>query len=88
MKGSRFTESQIFEVLKESEVGTKTGELCRKYSISTATLYKWRSKYGGMTLSDLKKLKELELENSKLKHLLAEALLDIQSLKLINSKKY
>jgi putative transposase len=88
MKGSRFTESQIFEILKESEAGTKTGELCRKHSISAATLYKWRSKFGGMTLSDLKKLKELEQENSKLKHLLAEALLDIQALKLINSKKY
>ncbi len=87
MKKSRFTETQIFEILKEAQAG-KTSETCRKHGISANTFYVWRSKYGGLTLSDLKRLKELELENSQLKRLVADQALDIHSLKLINSKKF
>ena len=87
MKKSRFTEVQIFEILKEAEVG-KTSETCRKHGISANTFYTWRSRYGGMTLSDLKRMKELEAENSQLKRLVADQALDIQALKAINSKKF
>lgn len=76
MKGKRFTEEQIIRVLKESEAGAKTAELCRKHGISEATFYNWKAKYGGMTVSDAKRLKDLEAENAKLKKLLAEAELD------------
>ena len=87
MKKSRFTETQIFEILKEAQAG-KTSEVCRKHGISANTFYVWRSKYGGLTLSDLKRLKELEHENSELKRLVADQALDIRALKLINSKKF
>jgi putative transposase len=87
MKKSLFSETQIFEILKEAEAG-KTSETCRKHGISAATFYKWRSKYGGMDLSDLKRMKELELENSKLKRLVADLSLDVQALKAINAKKF
>lgn len=87
MKKSLFSETKIFEILKEAEAG-KTSDTCRKHGISSATFYKWRSKYGGMTLSDLKHMKELELENSKLKRLVADLSLDIVALKAINSKKF
>ena len=87
MKKSRFTEAQIFEILKEAEAG-KTSETCRKHGISANTFYTWRSRYGGMTLSDLKRMKELEAENSQLKRLVADQALDIQALKAINSKKF
>ena len=88
MKKSKFSEPQIFEILKESEAGAKTTELCRKYGISSQTLYKWRSKYGGMTLSDLKHLKALEEENSNLKRLVANLALQNEALKAINAKKF
>jgi putative transposase len=88
MKKSRFTEEQIHTIIKESEVGVKTSELCRKYGISQNTFYNWRSKYGGMELSDMKRLKELEGENSRLKHLVAEQALDILALKEVLEKKY
>lgn len=88
MRKKRFTEEQIHEILKESEAGIPTPELCRKYGISKNTFYNWRSKYAGMELSDLKKMRELEDENSKLKKLVADQALDIQALKAVLSKKW
>lgn len=84
----RFTEEQIIRVLKESEAGAKTPELCRKHGISEATFYNWKSKYGGMTVSDARRLKTLEAENSKLKRLLAEAELDKAALKDLLSRNW
>src|SRR3974390_3592651 len=81
MKGKRFTEEQIIAVLREAEAGAKTKELCRKYGISEPTFYNWKAKYAGMTVSDARRLKELEAENSKLKKLLAESELDKAALK-------
>ncbi len=88
MRKKRFTEEQIHTILKESEAGIPTPEVCRKYGISKNTFYNWRSKYTGMELSDLKKMRELEDENSKLKKLVAEQALDIQALKAVLSKKW
>ena len=76
MKGKRFTEQQIIAVLKESEAGAKTKDLCRKHGISDATFYNWKARFGGMTVSEARRLKELEAENAKLKRLLADAELD------------
>lgn len=88
MKKSKFSEAQIFEILKEAEAGAKTPELCRKHGISSNTFYTWRARYGGMTLSDLKRMKALEAENSELKKLVAEMTLDIRVLKAVNAKKF
>ena len=77
----RFTEEQIIGVLREAEAGAKVADLLRKHGISEATFYNWRAKYGGMTVSEAKRLKELELENARLKRLLAEAELDKAALK-------
>jgi len=88
VKKSRFTEAQVFEILKESETGAKTPELCRKHGISSQTLYKWRSKYGGMDLSELKRMKAMEAENSELKRLVADLSLENRALRAINSKKF
>ena len=88
MRRKRFTEEQIHEILKESEAGIPTPEICRKYGISKNTFYNCRSKYAGMELSDLKKMRELEDENSKLKKLVADQALDIQALKAVLSKKW
>ncbi len=88
MKKSRFTEEQIHSIIKESDAGGKTAELCRKYGISQNTFYNWRSKYSGMEISDLKRLKELESENGRLKRLIADQALDIQALKAVLEKKY
>jgi putative transposase len=81
MKSKRFSEEQIIAVLKEEDAGAKTKELCRRYGISEATFYNWKAKYAGMTVSEVRRLKELEVENSKLKRLLAEAELDKVALK-------
>ena len=88
MKGSRFTEEQIIGVLKEQEAGQKTAEVCRKHGISEGTFYKWKAKYGGLEVSDARRLKALEDENAKLKKLLAEAMLDNAVLKDLNAKKW
>jgi putative transposase len=88
MKRKRFTEEQIIGVLKEHELGTKTSDLCRKHGISEATFYNWKSKYGGMDISEAKRLKSLETENAKLKRLLADAMLDNAALKDLLSKKW
>jgi putative transposase len=88
MKRTRFTEEQIIGVLKEHETGVKTADLCRKHGISSATFFKWKAKFGGMDVSDARKLKVLEDENRKLKKLLAETMLDVAMLKDLNSKKW
>ena len=81
MKRSRFSEGQIIGILKEHQAGLGAKELCRKYGVSDAIFYKWRSRYGGMEVSDAKKLKALEVENAKLKKLLAELMMDVSTLK-------
>lgn len=81
MKKSRFTGDQIIGVLKEHQAGIPTAELCRKHGISDATFYNWRSRYGGMEVSDARRLKSLEDENRRLKKLLAESMLDVATLK-------
>ena len=81
MKGTRFSEEQIIGVLREQEAGTKTEEVCRRHGISSATFYKWKAKYGGLEVSDAKRLKAMDDENRRLKKLLAEAMLDNAALK-------
>ena len=87
MKKSRFTETQIVAILREGDSGINVTELCRKHSISNATYYKWKSKYGGLDASDLKKLKELESENSELKKMFADLSLENKGLKALIEKK-
>lgn len=88
MKRSRFSEEQIIGVLKEQEAGMPTAEVCRRHGVSPATFYKWKSKFGGMEVSEARRLRILEDENAKLKKLLAEAMLDIAVLKDITGKKW
>jgi putative transposase len=88
MKRKRFSEDQIIGVLKEHEAGVKTGDLCRKHGISEATFYNWKSKYGGLDVSEARRLRTLESENAKLKKLLAEAHLDNAALKDLLTKKW
>jgi putative transposase len=88
MRKSRFTEKQIIGVLKEHQAGLPVSELCRKHGISDATFYTWRSRFGGMEVSDAKKLKALEEENRKLKKLLAESVLDVATLKEALGKNF
>jgi putative transposase len=83
MKKSRFTDEQIIGFLKRAEGGVVVKELCRKHGFSDATFYKWRGRLGGMNLSEARRLKDLEGENTKLKKLLAEAMLDIEALKVV-----
>lgn len=88
MKRRRFTEEQIIGVLKEHEQGVQTADLCRKHGISAATFYNWKSKFGGMSVSEAQRLRQLETENAKLKRLLAESMLDNAALKDLLSKKW
>ena len=88
MKRVRFTEEQIIAVLREHETGAKTADLARQHGISEATLYKWRAKYGGLEVSEAKRLRSLEDENRRLKKLLAESMLDNAALKELLTKKW
>ena len=88
MRKSRFSEEQIIGILKEHQVGIGAKELCRKHGISDATFYKWRSKYGGMEVSEAKRLKALEAENAKLKKMLAEQMLVVTTLKEMLGKNF
>lgn len=88
MKRKRHTEEQIISILKEAESGLSTADIVRKHGISEQTFYRWKSKYGGMELSEAKRLKQLEEENRRLKRLVADQALDIQMLKDVNSKKW
>ncbi len=88
MKRSRFTEEQIIAVLREQEAGVSTAEVCRKHGVSSATFYKWKSKFGGLEVSDVKRLRALEDENGRLKRMLADAMLDNAALKDLLGKKW
>lgn len=88
MKRKRYTEAQILGFLKEAEAGIPVKDLCRKHGFSDASFYTWRSKYGGMELADIKRLKELERENARLKKLLAETMLDKEAIEVALRKKY
>ena len=84
----RFTEEQIIGILQEAETGTKVMDVCRKHGISDATYYNWKAKYGGMTVSDARKLRSLEEENRRLKHIVADLTLDNHALKAVIEKKF
>ena len=88
MRKSRFSEEQIIGALKEHAAGRSAAELCRKHGISDATFYKWRSRYGGMEISDARKLKALDEENRRLKKLLAESMLDVSTLREMLGKNF
>ena len=88
MKRSRFTEEQIIALLREQEAGIPTAEVCRKHGVSSATVYKWKAKFGGLDVSEARRLKALEHENSRLKRMLAEAMLDNAALKDLLGKKW
>jgi putative transposase len=88
MKRSRFSDEQIIGILKEHEAGAVTADVCRRHGISSATFYKWKAKYGGLEVTEAKRLRSLEDENAKLKRLLAEAMLDIAVLKDLSAKKW
>lgn len=86
MKRARFSEEQIIGVLKEAEAGAKIGELCRRHGISDATFYTWRSKYGGLEISEMRRLRQLEEENRRLKSIVADQALDLRALKDVLAK--
>ena len=88
MKRKRFTEEQIIGVLKESEAGARTDDICRRHGISSATFYTWRKKYGGMDASEARRLRELEIENAKLKRIVADQMPDMSSMKELLAKNW
>jgi len=88
MKRSRFSDEQIIGILKEQEAGATTADVCRRHGVSGATFYKWKAKFGGLEVTEAKRLRTLEEENARLKKLLAEAMLDIAVLKDISTKKW
>lgn len=88
MRKSKFNEKQIIDAIKAVDAGATVADTCRKLGISEQTFYRWRSKYGGMEVSEAKRLRELEEENRKLKQMVAEQALDLQALRLVNSKKW
>jgi putative transposase len=88
MRRSKYGEEQIIGILKEHDAGLSTAEICRKYGVSGPTFYKWRGKFGGMEVSDARKLKALEEENRKLKKLLAESMLDVSTLREMLGKNF
>jgi len=87
MKGKRYSEEQIFRILQEGDRGTKVAELCRQYGISENTYFRWKSKYSGLELSDLKRMKEIEGENSRLKRIVADQALQIDAMKEVLQRK-
>jgi putative transposase len=88
MARKRFTEEQIIGVLKQADSGVKTADLCRQHGITETTFYRWKAKFGGMDISEARRLKTLEAENSKLKHMLADSMLDNKALKELLSKNW
>ena len=88
MRQSRHTEEQIIGVLRQAEAGIKTAEICRQHGISSATFYKWKGKYGGLEVSEARRLRQLEDENRRLKHIVADLTLDNQALKTVLEKKF
>ncbi len=88
MKTRRYTEAQVFRILKEVDAGSQVVDVARKHGVSPVTIHRWKSKYSGMTLSELKRLKALEEENARLKRIVAQQVLDIELLKEINSRKW
>lgn len=88
MKGKRYSEEQIVRILKEVEKGRPVADVCREHGVSEQSVYRWRTKFGGMDVSDVQRLRQLEDENGRLKKLVADQALDIQLLKEINAKKW
>jgi len=88
MKRSKFSDEQILAIVKEGEAGRKVTDVCRAHGINTQTYYRWKAKYGGLELSEMQRLKQLEDENRRLKHIVAEQTLDIQALKAVVAKKW